>query len=109
MITVIILLIFSASFVFYKTSKKVQLSYKNIVETWMQNHRPYSKIIGTLLLTTALILSINNFGLTSGIIFWLIILMSFLSLIIIISPLQKVNYKYLILIFLVVLILEFTL
>ncbi len=109
MITSTILLIFLGSFVFYNTSKKAQLSSKSVVETWLQSHRPYSKIIGSIFLISALLLSVNNFGLTSGIIFWLVILISVLSLIIIISPLQKVNYKHLGLIFIVVLILEFSL
>lgn len=109
MITGTILLIFMASFVFYNTSKKAQLSSKTIIKTWIKYNRQYSKIIGTLLLVTALVLSINNFGFTSGILFWLITLMSLLSLIIVISPLQKVNYKLLALVFIVVFILELTL
>jgi SNF family Na+-dependent transporter len=109
MITSIILLIFLVSFVFYSTSKKAQLTSKTIFEDWIQSHRQYSKIISSLLLVTAFILSINNFGITSGIIFWLVILMSLLSLIIIISPLKKVNYKHLVFAFFILLIFEFTL
>lgn len=109
MITSSLLLIFVASFVFYNTSKKATLSGVSLLEIWIQQHTLYSKTIGYLLLIATLILVILNFGISSGIIFWLITLMSTLSLLIIISPLQKVNYKHLIVVFFILIILEFSL
>ena len=109
MVTCSLLLIFAASFAFYNTSKKATLSGVSVLEIWIQQHTLYSKIVGCLLLIATLILVIFNFGITSGIIFWLITLMSTLSLLIIISPLQKVNYKHLIFVFFILSILEFSL
>lgn len=104
-----ILLIFTASFAFYNTSKKATLFGVSVLEIWIQQHTLYSKIISCLLLIAALIFVIFNFGITSGIIFWLITLMSTISLIIIISPLQKVNYKHIIVVFFILIMLEFSL
>lgn len=109
MITSSILLIFIASFAFYNTSKKATLFSVSVFEIWIQQHTFYSKIIGCLLLITTLCSSIYYFGITSGIIFWLITLMSTLSLLIIILPLQKVNYKHLSLMLFILIILEFSL
>jgi hypothetical protein len=107
MITSSILLIFLASFVFYNTSKKVQLFSTTTIETWIQQNIFYSKIIGCLLLIISLFVSINYFGIASGIIFWLITLMSILSLLVMVSPLQKVHYKHLIVVFFILITLEF--
>lgn len=109
MITISILFIFATSFTFYNTSKKVSLAGVSVLELWIQEHTIYSKIIGCFLLIATLILVIFNFGITSGFIFWLITLMLTLSLLIIISPLQKVNYKHLIVVFFILFILEFNL
>jgi len=109
MITSSILFIFIASFAFYNSSKKATLSRVSVLEIWVQQHALFSKIIGGLLLITTLCSSIYCFGMTSGIIFWLITLMSILSLLITISPLQKVNYKHLILFFSILILLEFSL
>lgn len=107
MITSSILLIFLGSFALYNTSKNVELSSNTLLEKWFQQHTLYSKICGVFLLIATLIMVIFNFGITSGIIFWHIALMSILSLLVIISPLQKVNYKHFIALFLLLIILEF--
>lgn len=109
MISGSILLIFIAILVFFNTSKKAELSSNTSLERWIQNNTNYSKISGCLLLICALFLIIYSFGITSGILFWLIMLMSILSLIIVIFPLKKVTYKHLTIVFLLLLIFEFTL
>lgn len=108
MITTSILFLFLASFVLYNTSKKAILSSNTVIERWIQEHTDYSKIIGCLLLIATLTLIVLRFGIGSGVIFWSVTFMSILSLIITISPLQKVNYKHLIILFSILLIIEFS-
>lgn len=108
MITISLLLILLASFVFYNTSKKAVMLYNSAIETWIQVNKNYSKAIGLLVLIVSLLSIILIFGITSGIIFWTISFISFLSTIVIIYPLKIVNYKHLIILFLILLILELT-
>lgn len=106
MVTNSILLVFIGCLIFYKTSQKAILSNKYFIEKWIQKHAKNSKFIGSLILIIALLLIINNFGLTSGIVFWLIAIMFILSLVILISPLQKINYKHCIFIFFILFVVE---
>jgi len=106
MITISLLLILLASLVFYNTSKKALLLYNSAIETWIQVNKNYSKAIALLFLIVSLLSIILIFGFTSGIIFWLISFISFLSTIVIIYPLKIVNYKHLIILFLILLVLE---
>jgi len=108
MITISLLLILLASFVFYNTSKKAVMLYNSAIETWIQVNKNYSKAIGLLVLIVSLLSIILIFGITSGIIFWTISFITFLSTIVIIYPLKIVNYKHLIILFLILLILELT-
>ncbi|QXP67527.1 hypothetical protein [Polaribacter sp. AHE13PA] len=106
MITISLLLILLASLVFYNTSKKALLLYNSAIEIWIQVNKNYSKAIALLFLIVSLLSIILIFGFTSGIIFWLISFISFLSTIVIIYPLKIVNYKHLIILFLILLVLE---
>lgn len=106
MITLNIVLIFLGSFVLYNTSKKVVLQQNLPIEKWLQTHTQKSKIIGLTILVIALVVSILKFGTTSGITFWLIALISVLCLIITLYPTIKINYKYLAVLFIVLLIIE---
>lgn len=106
MITISLLLILLASLVFHNTSKKALLLYYSAIETWIQVNKNYSKAIALLFLIVSLLSIILIFGFTSGIIFWLISFISFLSTIVIIYPLKIVNYKHLIILFLILLVLE---
>lgn len=106
MITLSILLISLGNFVLYNTSKKVVLQQNSSIEKWLQTHTQKTKIIGLSLLVIALVVSILKFGITSGITFWLIALISILCLIITLYPTIKINYKYLAVLFIVLLIIE---
>ena len=109
MITSIILLTFLASFVLYNTSKKAMLQQSSSVEKWLQTNEKTAKIIGILTLIIAATTATFHFGITAGILFWLITLMTILSLLVILYPFKKINYKHLIGIFTIILIIELTL
>lgn len=106
MITSIVFLILSGCFTLVNTSKKAVLNNDTVVEKWIQTHTIKSKYIGCGFLLLALAVSIFNFGLTSGILFWLIALMTLMSLVIIIAPLRVIRSKYLLFILLISLIIE---
>lgn len=96
MITSIIFLITIGCFTWLNTSKKAILSSNTVIEQWLQSNLKSSKIIGSVLLIIALVLSTHYFGNTSGFLFWLIALIALLSLVVIIHPLKLYNYKNLI-------------
>lgn len=107
--TLIISLIFLGSYFSYSTSKKAILNSDFALNRWVTSNIKFSKIIGILLLLASLILSIVYFGTTSGILFWLISLLIVLGLIIIITPLKKLTYKHILILFLIILTFEFIL
>ncbi len=106
MITSSITPIFIGSFFLYSASEKAQLTSNFALYKWMQHRASISKIIGLVLLIISLIVTIQTFGLVSGVLFWFITLMISLSSIIIMTPLQVVNYKLITVAFLTMLIIE---
>ncbi|WP_106794038.1 hypothetical protein [Aquimarina sp. Aq78] len=106
MITISVLLIFFGSFLLYHTSKEVLINYDLTIEKWIKLNMVVSKLIAGVLLLASLIIAIVSLGRTSGILFWLFLMMIILGLIIIIAPLKKVTYKQISVLFLVLLILE---
>lgn len=106
MTTLTILLIFFGSFAFYNTSKKAELQQKSSVEKSLQNNTKQAKIIGLILVAIALIIAIKKFDITSGILFWLVTLMTVISLIIVLYPLRKFNYKYVLILFVILFFIE---
>lgn len=106
MTSLIITATFFGAFCFYSTSKKNAASNVTL-ENWLCNHTLYSKLIGILCLSIALFFNISIFGLTGGILFELSILMAILSLLVLIKPLQIINYKLFFLFILISIITEF--
>ncbi len=106
MITVSILLIFFGSFLLYHTSEKGLISYDLPAEKWAQLNKVISKVIAVVFLLTSLIIIVVSFGRTSGILFWLFLMIMILGLIIIMAPFKKVTYKQISVLFLGLLILE---
>ncbi len=109
MIVTIIFLIFLASFILYSTSKQNKLIKVIPLQSWIENNTKFSKIIALAVLIITLALCTFYFGFTSGIIFWLLCLCLFFSLIIIITPTHTINYKSVIIMYCIFLILEISL
>lgn len=106
MITISILLIFFGSFVLYNTSSKVVLQHTFSLEKWIQSNTKLAKNIGLSIIILAMIPCIFSFGKTSGILYWFLLLSTVLSLIVILYPLKKINYKHLFIFFALLFILE---
>ncbi len=106
MITGIIFSIYVGSIVLYNTSQKAVLNTQYAIEKWIQSNAQKAKLIGVSILMLTLVAATIVLGVTSGILFWLIALMSVLSLLVVIGPLRIVNYKYLLLIFIGSLLIE---
>lgn len=93
-------------FFLINTSKKAVLSHSTL-EIWLQKHTRISGYLGLLCLFVAMIFSMMAKGITSGIIFSVVVTMTVGSLIVTLNPLQKTGYKSLCLIFLICLTIEF--
>ncbi len=106
MISVLIVIMFLACYLFYNTSQKTSIVFKSYLEKSLGSNKQLSKIIGGSLLLISLIIASINFGLFTGSLFWLSSLMLLMSLLILITPLNIVNYKLLVILFLVLLLIE---
>ncbi|MDO6811542.1 hypothetical protein [Tenacibaculum soleae] len=100
------LLIFIGLFFKYNTSKKIELSNLKKIETWIQNNTKTANTISVLILMATLLLMIRQFGTTSGVLFWLFTITLILSLIIIIAPFKKINYKHITFLFAISFLIE---
>ena len=107
MITIASLIVFLAFYTLYYTSKKATLSYDLGFEKWMQNKPKQTKIIGLGLLTLAYSAWFFTYAFCCGTLLFFIQLMTIGSLIIILTPLKKINIKIVFLLFTIIAVLEF--
>lgn len=107
MITTASLIVFLAFYTLYYTSKRAALSYDLGFEKWMQRNPKQTKITGLFLLGTAYAMWLFTKSLGCGTLMFFIQLMAVGSLIIILTPLKKVNSKALLALLLFIALLEF--
>lgn len=106
MITIASLIVFLAFYTLYYTSKRAVLSYDLGFEKWMQKNPKHTKIIGLGLLLSAYLMWLFTQSLGCGTLMFFVQLMTVGSLIIILTPLKKVNSKALLAILILVALLE---
>ncbi|RLK02972.1 hypothetical protein [Tenacibaculum discolor] len=104
--TVTFLIIFLGCYALYNTSEKAYLSNTFSLQKWFQSHKHFTNIIGLIFLLVGLLLSITFFGLSAGIITWIVAVSLFLSLIILITPLRMINYAFLTVLFTLTFLIE---
>lgn len=107
MITIASLIVFLAFYTLYYTSKRATLSYDLGFEIWMKNNPKQTKITGLGLLLLAYSLWLFTKSLCCGTLMFFIQLMTIGSLIIILSPLKKINSKAIFALFTIVALVEF--
>lgn len=107
MITIASLIVFLAFYTLYYTSKRAVLTYDLGFEKWMKDNPKPTKIIGLLLLASAYIMWLFTKSLGCGTLMFFIQLMTIGSLIVILSPLKKVNSKALLALLIIIALLEF--
>lgn len=107
MITCCLLTNLLSCFLFYNTSKKATLNQDYLIEKWVQKNTLYTKLLGIFLNLISLIIAIIHFGITAGSLFYIFTFTSFLSLLIVLYPLKKINYKHITVISLLIILLEF--
>ncbi|SMO59693.1 hypothetical protein SAMN06265220_102430 [Flavobacterium nitrogenifigens] len=95
MITIASLIVFLAFYTLYYTSKRAVLSYDLGFEKWMQRNPKQTKIVGLMLLLSAYAMWLFTQSLGCGTLMFFIQLMTVGSLIIILTPLKKINSKLL--------------
>ncbi|TDP03957.1 hypothetical protein [Flavobacterium sp. 245] len=107
MITIASFIVFLAFYTLYYTSKRAVLSYDLGFEKWMQRNPKQTKITGLILLSSAYAMWLITKSLCCGTLMFFIQLMTVGSLIIILTPLKKVNSKALLVLLIFIAILEF--
>ncbi len=105
--TVTFLIIFLGCYALYNSSEKAYLPYAISLQKWLHSNKFYTKISGLIFILVGLSLSITFFGLSAGIITWLVATSLFLSLIILIVPLRVINYIFLSVLFTLTFIIEY--
>lgn len=106
MATFILLLVLSGFYFSYTTSKKQVQPMRLKSEVWISTHSRVSKAIGVVLLLCACILTITYYGLGAGTLYFFIIVMTMGSLVTILRPLNVINYRTIILLAVLSVLLE---
>lgn len=91
MVTVIFILVSLGFYLWYTTSERMKVLPVFGLETWAQNNKGFSKILGSLILIVSLFVGVYGFGLTSGILLFFIVFMTISSLVILLFPLGLIN------------------
>lgn len=107
MVTIASLIVFLAFYTLYYTSKRAVLSYDLGFEKWMQKNPRQTKITGLVLLLTAYLFWLFTESLCCGTLLFFIQLMTIGSLIVILTPLKKINRFALLILFITIASLEF--
>jgi hypothetical protein len=107
MITIASLLLFLAFYTLYYTSKRAALSYDLGFEKWMQKNPKQTKATGLILLFLAYSMWLFTQSLCCGTLMFCIQLMTIGSLVIILTPLKKIDKKAIFMLFLIIGFLEF--
>jgi len=106
MITIATLIVFLAFYTLYYTSKRAVLSYDLGFEKWMKKNPRQTKYTGLSLLLLAYAFWLFTQSLCCGTLMFFIQLMMIGSLIIILTPLKKINNKIIVALFIIAALLE---
>ncbi|CAM1358432.1 conserved membrane hypothetical protein [Tenacibaculum litoreum] len=105
--TITFLFIFIGCYALYNTSEKAYVSDNFSLQKWFQSNNLFTQITGVTFLLTGLLLSISFFGLSAGVITWIVATSLFLSLIILITPLRVINHVSLTVLCMLTFLIEF--
>ncbi|MDY0779981.1 hypothetical protein [Tenacibaculum sp. IB213877] len=93
MISTAIILNILGFYLFYNTSKKVEIQSFLGFENLAYKFKTVTKIVALFLFIFSLLLMTTVFGIASGILFFCIVLMTFGSIIILMAPLKLITYS----------------
>lgn len=93
MISLLLIIIFTTFYIFYATTERVKVSNSLGIEKNIKTHKKQAKVIGTLLFLSSFILAIYKLGLALGVLFNILGYMTLGGLIVLLAPLQLINYK----------------
>lgn len=94
MITLSVFLVFVGFFALYLGSKRIELNFDWPIILWVRRQEINSKGTGVALFLMAALLSIQIWGLGAGMLFFFIQLMTIGSLVVLLTPLNILNYKF---------------
>ncbi|MDO6802926.1 hypothetical protein Q4595_10740 [Wenyingzhuangia sp. 1_MG-2023] len=93
MITILLTIIFFTFYIFYATTERIKVIHSLGFEKNIKTHKKQTKIIGFLLFMISIFLSIYTLGICVGILFLVISFMTLGGFVVLLSPLQIINYK----------------
>ncbi len=106
MISILIILIFFTFYLFYMTTKRIEIASNLGFEKKIQAHQSLAKKIGLILMLISFITSVYQLGFCVGILFNVIGFMTIGGLIVLLTPLQLITYKKLSIVFVLCFLIE---
>ncbi|WP_422359718.1 hypothetical protein [Reichenbachiella sp.] len=94
MITLSVFLVFIGFLTLYLGSKRQELNFDWPIVRWVQRQGINSKGAGVAFFLLAALLSVQIWGLGAGLLFFFVQLMTIGSLIVLLTPLNVLNYKF---------------
>lgn len=91
MISLISILVFIGVYLWYATSRRLQLDTLLGMEAWSRENPLCSKVTGSLLIVTSGWLAVGSLGVGAGILTMLVLLLNVTSLVVLCTPVGLVN------------------
>lgn len=107
--SVLILVTTIACLLHYSTSKRAVITNDTKVLYWLHKRDKLAKISALVLFVFGLFLAIYTLGFGAGVLTFLLLVMLLWSLIVLLTPLKFIDYKLVLVIFVLAIILEQTL
>ena len=105
--TLSILFNFFAFVLLLNTSKKAVLQ-KRLFEVCIQKNRTIAKLLALLFYVCSFYISIKSYGITAGVLYNLCMVMLIASMLVVLNPMQNMNYKVALFVFSILLMIEFS-
>lgn len=81
-------------YLLYSSSKRIAVATNLKFQSLLQKKSKISKLLGLAVLTSGILVAIDSFGLGAGIFTVILAMMVLWSLLVLLVPLQIVNYKH---------------
>ncbi|CAM1344992.1 hypothetical protein [Tenacibaculum amylolyticum] len=107
MISLILLIFLLSTFLGYTSSTKTNIESTTILGAFLTKDLKYKRIVGVILLLIGFYVAVKYFGITSGLFFGIMLLMTCISLLVVLYPLQIIKTQHILLGLIAISLIEF--
>lgn len=107
MISLILLIFLLATFLGYASSVKTDIQSTTILGAFLTKDLKHKRLVGGFLLLIGFYIAVQYLGITSGLFFGIMLLMTCISLVVVLYPLQILKMQHILLGLIIISLIEF--